>query len=282
MSGDRPDASTRVTAGVAPRLVTAEEVASYQKDGWALLRRFIEPNEATALLAAAQRLMGTDGAGHTVRPEVDSDLTWWNDYHYPSRENELFASLALSESIGRSAQLMSGRQVGIRYYQDSIAVKAGHASSVRNAPTDVHQDFPAGIFDRVGEITFWIALDEVPPERGSMRFYSGSHREGPLGRMKDRSGTVSDLLATYPHLTERYALSAPLHLEPGDATCHHQLVLHGAPANETDVARWSFLGLYFPADTLYTGIPLEHPRVDALALVPNEPFDHPQFPIICP
>ena len=39
-------------------------------------------------------------------------------------------------------------------------------------------------FDRVGGLAFWVALDDVPAERGTMRFLSGSQRQGCLGRAR--------------------------------------------------------------------------------------------------
>ena len=44
-----------------------------------------------------------------------------------------------------------------------------------------HQDASEQGSDRVGEVQFWLALSEVTPEMGPMRFVDRSHREGPLG-----------------------------------------------------------------------------------------------------
>ena len=105
-------------------------------------------------------------------------------------------------------------------------------------------------FDRCGFVNFWIALDEVPPERGSMRFYNGSHRAGPLGlRHVMEGGNESiDLLETYPKLAEKYPLSPPLHYQPGDATAHGMLTVHHAPPNTTDETRWAYSAFYLSSD----------------------------------
>ena len=116
--------------------------------------------------------------------------------------------------------------------------------------TAAHQDYPATEFDRCGFVNFWIALDEVPPERGSMRFYSGSHRAGPLGlrHVMEGGNEPIDLLETYPKLPQKYPLSPPLHLKPGDATAHGMLTVHSAPANTTDATRSAYRAWYLSSD----------------------------------
>ena len=100
-----------------------------------------------------------------------------------------------------------------------------------------------------GELQFWLALVEVPPEMSAMRFVSRSHREGPLGSVfKDDQG---NLLEQYPNLTSVLELSPPFHYQPGDCTVHHGYTVHGGPPNSTDKPRWSYLFSYAPSDTRY-------------------------------
>lgn len=107
-----------------------------------------------------------------------------------------------------------------------------------------HQDAPELGSDQVGEVQFWIALDEVTPEMGAMRFLDGSHREGILGvPFSDEAGLawgeLPDLLDRFPKLTDLYELSPALHYQPGDANVHHPQMVHGAPPNTTDRRRLS-------------------------------------------
>lgn len=111
---------------------------------------------------------------------------------------------------------------------------------------EFHQDAPAFHADRPGFLMFWIALDEVTPEQGSMRFLNGSHREGPLG--SHHSGYP---LKQYPKLIDRYPLSAPLHYRAGDATAHHGYTFHMSPENTTPRARWACVLPYVAADVQF-------------------------------
>lgn len=126
-------------------------------------------------------------------------------------------------------------------------------------------------------MNIWIALDEVTPDMGSMRFYSGSHRLGPLGRVWPEG---KKLLDVYPDIPKELTLSPELYLMPGDATMHHSLCIHGAPANSTDRPRWAYILQLFPADAVFTETVL--PFVARLGLQTDKPFDYPRFPQVYP
>jgi hypothetical protein len=266
------------------RDVTDDEVAFYQENGWAKLEGLITPELATQMVDAVREQM-EDGDAEAGEGSVDAggkvhDRTVWRDWHFPGRDDgiEPFRSLAYSREIGHNAQRFQGREVGINYHADMMAVKmpSGHVAS---GPTGFHQDWVNFPFDRIGFLTFWIALDDIPPERGSMRFLSGSHQAGPLGKMGLISGP--EIPDYYPHLKERYPLSAPVHLHAGDATVHNGMVVHGAPPNATDKPRWAAIFSYHPSDTCYTGAP-HHIFKAELGLEVGKPIKHDLFRPVYP
>jgi ectoine hydroxylase-related dioxygenase (phytanoyl-CoA dioxygenase family) len=266
------------------RDVTDDEVAFYQENGWAKLEGLITPELATQMVDAVREQM-EKGEAEVGEGSVDAggkvhDRTVWRDWHFPGRDDgiEPFRSLAYSREIGHNIQRFLGRDVPINYHADMMAVKmpSGHVAS---GPTGFHQDWVNFPFDRIGFMTIWIALDEIPPERGSMRFLSGSHQAGPLGKMGLISGP--ELPDYYPDLKERYPLSPPLHLHAGDATAHNGMVVHGAPPNTTDKARWAAILSYHPADTCYTGAPHHIFKAD-LGLEVGKPIKHDLFRVVYP
>jgi hypothetical protein len=212
---------------------------------------------------------------------------------------EPFRSLAFGPGLGRVAQRLINRRrlcgvdFPIRFHSDHIWRK-GPGS----APSPWHQDSGSQGADRVGEFNMWVALVEVTPEMGAMRFLTGSHVEGPLGdnspvfgedgkrdpakvaALRDQYGASDFMQAHYPRLWELYELSPPFHYRPGDATVHKGWMLHGAPANETDRDRWSYIVQYTPADTRYIdgSTTEDQARVEELAL----PVDPVKNPIVYP
>ena len=221
------------------REVTDEEVACYQEYGWVMMRQLVAPEFAAELLRAGQEW--SERSGKETGPR--SGL---------AREEgaEPFRSFMFSERMSQNAmrlvnkKRLKGVDVALRYRIDFHILKPPGA-----AGTTYHQDSSEHGSDRVGELQFWLALEEVTPEMGAMRFVSRSHREGPLGSVfNDDQG---DLLEQFPNLTSVLELSPPLHYQPGACTVHHGYTVHGGPANSTDQPRWSNLFSYTPPDTRY-------------------------------
>jgi hypothetical protein len=266
-----------VEAKDAVREVTPEEVAFYRENGWVKLDRLVHPDVVAQMLDWGRReRAGLEAASASDTASQVRDHGIWTEWRFVATDDkrEPFRSVALCREMGRNAQLLIGRDVPVRYWYDLVAVKIPAGRAGASDRTGYHQDLPNHPQDRIGTLTIWIALDDVSPEQGSMRFVSGSHREGPLGR------GASDQLEEYPSLLDRLAMSPPLHLHPGDATVHDGLTVHGAPANTGTNERWSFILDYFPDDVRYNGSPYK--RTDDLALVPGERFVHERFPIIYP
>jgi ectoine hydroxylase-related dioxygenase (phytanoyl-CoA dioxygenase family) len=270
--------TTTPLAEAAIREVTDEEVAFYHRNGWARLEGLLDPELAAEILRRGKQRMGEradaempDNRKTIMTPTLQAI---WRNWQNPAEEDEFFASVSRSRPLARTAsRLLHGRDV--RWWSDTVMCKMPAAEGGSKTPW--HQDFPYHAMDRHGVFNFWIALNEITPEMGTMRFLNRSHELGPMGRVIHRTDGV-DLLDLYPWIAEECEVSAPLHLKPGDATVHNLLTVHAAPANRTDTPRWSYLTSMFPADALYTGA--QQRRTDDLELTVNQPFDHARFPLL--
>lgn len=221
------------------RPVTDEEVAFYETNGWVKLDRLITPEFAAELLAV----------GQDWHERNDKNMADWNTMARQP-DAEPFRSFMFSEIMGRNAQRfvnrtrLGGTEIPLRYRDDHFVERVPGGKV-----TYYHQDSAEHGTDRAGELQFWLALAEVTPEMGAMRFVNGSHHEGPLGSVfKDIDG-AGDLLQVYPKLAELRGMSAPFHYQPGDCTVHHGYTVHGAPPNTTDRSRLCYIFSYTPADT---------------------------------
>lgn len=262
---------TAEDAIVAVREVTDEEVATFQEKGWVKLPQFIEPVTAGDLLARVKRWMGAAGDQHKDRPGVDLALSWFQQYKDPSREDDLFRALVNASGFGRATARLLGRDAAVRFFSDGVLAKLpASKGSGRGEPTDFHQDLRVIPVDQV-TLGFWFALDEVTPDQGSLRFYEGSHKLGPLGPISAASLASWQQLADCP-------LSEPNHLLPGDVTAHSGLTVHGAGANESDRPRWGYYSGYCFADASYTNLPNQY--TNDLGLEPFKPLEHERFPIV--
>ncbi|MFD0885094.1 phytanoyl-CoA dioxygenase family protein [Streptosporangium algeriense] len=173
-----------------------------------------------------------------------------------------------------AAQLMAEEKV--RLVDDVMLVKPARENG--GDPTIWHQDAPNFPFDRRGFLTFWIALDDITLDQGPLTFLPGSHRLGPLGAVDGAGEEIP--LESFLTEEDRAYVGEPVAtaLNAGDTTVHDGHLLHSAEANRTNRPRRAWGVRYIPASTLYTGA--AHRSFDGLGLVPFEPFEHDDFPLM--
>jgi hypothetical protein len=274
------------TLDVDMREITDDELAFYEEYGWVKLDGLISRELAAKLLSAAEELREKARSSHDAKVDNGRRIVEtpdWVAFESAISDTSSFASapsfqarkirvdpfyaLTFSKAAGRVARQLMNRgrltdaEVGARYCEDALLYKPPHEPERVSSQMGYHQDQWTFGADRAGGFNLWIALDEVRPEQGAMRFLSGSHREGALGSQFS-AGTVVD---AYPKLFELYEPSPPLHYQPGDATVHHSYMIHGTPANQTDKPRWSYVPTYVPGDSVmsddaHTGMRAPHER----------------------
>lgn len=262
----------------AVRDVTPEEVATFKKNGWVKLEGLIAPDLAAEVLVRMKAVMGGDAekisGGGGGDPQFAHYKHILRNYLGLWKVDPLLNALSHAPSMGRVASRFL-RDGAVRFLNDEGLAKM--PASEGGKPTPYHQDFPHAVYDRSAMVNIWIAVVDLPPARGAMRFLTGSHHAGPLGRTllnKD------DVVEQNPWLLEEYPLSEPLEMRPGDATVHGDLTIHGGPANMSDAMRWAYLVNLFNAQARYSGGPSYGEPVEGLEI--NGLYDTPRYPIVYP
>jgi ectoine hydroxylase-related dioxygenase (phytanoyl-CoA dioxygenase family) len=265
------------------REVTDEEAAFFQEHGWVFLPNLLPRETCELILEDMKRRMGESGEEvsdptRVTRPRgaAAKGVAEFAEYYYPSRDNELLHRLTYSERAGLNAHRLMGRDVGVLYHYDLIGCKIPEQREGGTGPTLWHQDDPSLPFDRDGGLVVWLALADLTPDMGTLRFVDRSLRQGRLGRL-NLNLEGADPFEVYPRLKE-LDISPPLTHSPGDATVHHGLTLHSAPANTSDDPRWVFIRGYLPADVRYTGAPWLHFK--DLDVKVDQLIEHPRFPLL--
>jgi ectoine hydroxylase-related dioxygenase (phytanoyl-CoA dioxygenase family) len=258
--------------------LTAEQVDHYDRLGWLKVERLVEGDE---LVRLRELVLEADGDGRS-RVATKRDV-----YKYRT-EDQYTTTFRLSadtwtefpELLDLARRLApTARQAlhadGVRLYADRLFIKP--PTSAGGQPTAWHQDLPKLPFDRRDNVTIWVAVEDIPPQKGPLTFLSGSHHLGPIAAGNYDSD--EEMLARLsPSERETMTEIVQVPLRAGDATFHAGLTMHRASANVSSEERLVWSVEYISADTLFNGVP--HRGVEGLDLAPFAPFDHPKFPVL--
>jgi phytanoyl-CoA hydroxylase len=235
-------------------------VETYRRDGVTHVSNVIGPDEAArfrdAALAAQERVANHYEGSPIFRQYVN---VWTQD--------DTLRELTLNPLIASLASQLAG--VPVRLWHDQVLIKPPH----NGAATEFHQDAPYWPHAHCRHaLSAWIALVDVPVERGCMTFIPRSHRRQGL-RAQDLTDS-KDLFRVAPELQWDERVTIPL--RAGDCTFHNAYLAHTATPNMTDDPRVAHVNIYMDAETTFTGAP--HPVTDGLGLEVGAPLDHELFP----
>jgi len=249
------------------RTVTDDEVAFFHTNGWAVLPAFVDAGTAGYLLEQTQEALRIQGTKGDFGDTVDRCFRAFPGVERASAfTRDVLLSPVMGNNMARLLELTD-----VRMLTDAFLLKTpSHAGD--HDGTLFHQDFPGNPVDRSNFLCVWIALHDMTPDAGTMRFYSGSHTKGVFGQV---FADGVDLRKRYGHLRDDN-LSPPLSMRAGDATIHHCLTVHGAPDNRSAAPRWAYNMCYMDADSRYTASPGNFPA--GVTIEPFAVLDHPAFP----
>ena len=252
--------------------------ADYQRDGWIKLASLLDADELLRINA----IIAEAGTREEFRPKTDgiqADQASKEYEHTMRVLRRLWTEYAEIEQLCRRLAPLVGELNGwksTRLWSDRVFIKPGRTFGSKE--TIWHQDVKLP-FDRRGFATVWIAMMDIPAERGAMTFLNGSHRLGSLGAVSQmgEEPDLSEILMQedWP-LVHGCGSGAPL--AAGDATLHMLYTFHRAGKNQTEEDRVALAISYFDAEQLFTGG--ANPVTDGLGLTPYKQFDHKLFPVM--
>ncbi len=246
-------------APAASRPVPPDLVAAYRRDGFVHVPGVLSRARAAQCAAAALQV------ARDHRPYHDGAV--FTQLVNASRVSPVLEELTRDPWLGRIAQALAG--VPLRVWHDHLLIKQPH----NGAPTEFHQDAP--FWPHEGSrhaLSAWVALVDVPAERGCMTFLPGSHDRTDL-RAQDLQDPA-DLFRLAPDLVWSRRVTIPL--RAGDCTFHDAYTAHGANPNLTDDPRVAHVVIWMDAQARYSGAP--HVVTDPLGLAIGGPFPDESFP----
>jgi ectoine hydroxylase-related dioxygenase (phytanoyl-CoA dioxygenase family) len=248
------------TDSTAPVVLDEEIISAYRRDGVVRIRNIISAEEAARFRDAAVAASESADDYANGSPIFKQHVNVW-------RDNVVLRELTLDPRLAAAATALAG--VPVRIWHDQLLIKPPH----NGAATEFHQDAP--YWPHAGSrasLSAWVALVDVPVERGCMTFIPGSQHHHDL-RSQDLADR-DDMFRAAPDLRWEERLTIPL--RAGDCTFHNAYLAHSATPNLTDDPRIAHVVIYIDAATTYTGA--GHVVTDGLGLTTGEPFDDDHFP----
>lgn len=251
-------------AGIArttPETLTESVIHSYRQEGFVHIPGILSRQEASYFRQAALALAEAkkDGADNAMFKQM---VNVW-------REDDTMKALTLHRNVAGVAEKLAGCK--LRLWHDQILIKNPKTSK----PTEFHQDQPYWPHaNSTRPISAWIALCDVPVERGCMTFIPGSQKRTDLPTQMLHDSR--SLFGICPDLEWERRVTVPL--KAGDCTFHHGRCAHMATPNFTDDPRVAHVVIFIETDATYRAAP--HIVTDPLGLGEGDPFEHELFPAV--
>ncbi|MDE3723800.1 phytanoyl-CoA dioxygenase family protein [Nocardiopsis sp. N85] len=224
-----------------PENLPEEAIRKYQEEGYLHIPRVLTDEEVAECYADAKKLIEEEKGGvwddsvdEMVKDKGATVMQWLEE---AETRSEALRRLALHPRVTTIAEMITGRP--LRMFRSEILRKP----SDNSAATPPHIDEPYWPWQGGVTMTAWVALVDVPVERGCMSFVPGSNKIPPPG-----PGDW-DIFSKYPELTWRPRVTVPL--RAGGCTFHNERVVHMAGANLSGSDRLSLGTVYIDAETRF-------------------------------
>lgn len=247
-----------------PETLSQEKINFYRENGFVHIPGIISQEETAVfrdiIYEFSERKRKEESPFVRDRDVFTQIVNFWH-------EEPAIKRLTLHPNVGTVAEKLAG--VPLRIWHDHMLIKQPH----NNAPTAYHQDQPFWPHAQSpNSISAWIALCDVPIERGCMTFIPGSHRYTDLPPQS--TGDPEILFKACPEFKWFPRITVPL--RAGDCTFHHSRCAHMATPNDTDEPRVAHIVIYMDRTTTYSG--KKHIVTDPLNLPEGAPLEGALFP----
>ena len=216
--------------------LTQEQIASFSKDGYLVIRSLLDAEETELTLQAARQ----DEALRINAMEVIdtkgriTNLSLWN---HPG--DDIYGAICRCRRVVDAMEQLLDDEV--YHYHSKLSAKEPKVGGA----WEWHQDY--GYWYQNGCLfpdlaSVFIALDPATRENGCLQLLKGSHRMGRIehGRFGSQTGADPERVeAAMQRLEHVYCEMAP-----GDAVFFHGNTLHSSDANLSDKPRWGLICCY--------------------------------------
>ena len=225
------DLSFHPCANSSPKLLTHEQIASFNRDGYLKPFRIFDESEIAELRRYFDKLL----AQYVAEGKDSYSISSAHLRHgcvWDVLTNPRIVRI-VSDLIGPSA---------VAWGSHFFCKMPGDGKTV-----SWHQDSSYWPLTPSKAVTVWLAIDDADPENANMRFIPGTHVLGHLTYKLSETDPSNVLNQTVPEV-EEYGDPVNVQLKAGEASVHSDLLLHGSEANRSARRRCGLTLRYTPGD----------------------------------
>ena len=240
--------------------LTEEQITGYRDNGYIHVPGVLSAEEVERYREGAAR-------AYDELASLNADNQMFRQIVNVWKADPVLRELTLHQGLAQLATQLAG--IPLRLWHDQLLIKKPHNAT----PTEYHQDAPYWPHANARhQLSAWVALVDVPVERGCMTFIPGSHQRHDIRAIDLTDRT--DLFAAAPDLVYTPRVTVPL--RAGDCTFHNGYLAHTANSNDTDEFRYAMVNIYVDADLTYDG--KGHVCTDGLGIAVGDHLPDEEFP----
>lgn len=213
-------------------MVTKENIAQYQKEGYTLCRQVVKPAALAEMTEHIDAFVAE--MSKVMRPEhLDKPHVW----------DKRFLDFCMTPSLLDHVEAFIGPNI-VLFASHLICKAKGDGLAV-----PWHQDANYWPLEPMNVITLWLAIDDSMVENGCMRVVPRTHTAGPVAHHKDDH--PEDKVLDQAISTDLFDESAAVDcvLAKGDCSLHAPYLIHGSTPNRSDKRRCGLTMRFMPAET---------------------------------
>ncbi|MDB5312508.1 MAG: hypothetical protein JWO38_6710 [Gemmataceae bacterium] len=225
------DLSFHPCTNPAPKVLTPDQIARFNRDGYLMPLRVFSAAEIADLRRYFDGLL----ARYTAEGKDSYSIS---SAHL--RHSRVWDVLTNPRVVGIVSDLLGPSVVG--WGSHFFCKMPGDGKMV-----SWHQDASYWPLTPSKAVTVWLAVDDADPDNANMRYIPGTHVLGHLTWQLSETDESNVLNQTVPDV-DRFGAPVDVALKAGEASVHSDLLLHGSEANTSARRRCGLTLRYTPGE----------------------------------
>jgi ectoine hydroxylase-related dioxygenase (phytanoyl-CoA dioxygenase family) len=219
--------------------LTVDQIQSYHKDGYLIVKNFLSKEEVNKLygIATGDDTLQKHAFDLNDQSGKKTKLTLW---YTPG--NDAYGLLTKSKRMVDNANLLLDGTAPVCHFHSKLMQKEPRVGGA----WEWHQDYGYWYKNEFllpdQMISVMVAITDANKQNGCLQVIGGSHK---MGRIEH--GFTGEQVGASQHYVDLALKTMPLiyvEINAGDALFFHSNLLHGSEANLSDKPRWSLISVY--------------------------------------